>query len=130
MKRSNLHEPTIIFSVSTPERSGSDNEVRSKAVGALLDEFGIKYKVVSGRYEGFIETSFVVNAKHEKLISVLTETAGQSCYLYLDDYRTAFLVNPSGRRRRIGKFVHASHKPAGDYTLDRTQYEDHYYEVI
>ncbi len=128
MKRSNLQTPTIIFSVSLEHRSGSDNRVRSYAVRQLLNAFGIPFKEVEGCYNGFVERSYVVNAKHEKLIRILGEESGQSSYLYLDEYRNAYLidVNDWDIREGIGKFIHTSRKPEGDYTRDGA----HYYEVI
>lgn len=128
MKRSNLQTPTIIFSVSLASRGDRDNRLRSEAVQGLLRSFDVPYKEVEGFYQGDFERSYVVNAKHEKLVRILGEESGQSSYLYLDEYRNAHLidVNDWDIREPIGKWIHSSRKPEGDYTRDGA----HYYEVV
>jgi hypothetical protein len=127
MKRSNLKPPTIIFSVSKAHRSPTDNRVRSEAVRGLLTSFGISYKAVEGRYDDEVERSFVVNAQHEDLIRILAIESLQDTYLYLDEYRNAYLINiPDLTVDPIGKYIHTFRKPEGDYTRDG----EHYYEVV
>ena len=134
MKRSNLHPPTIIFSVSRYERTLYDNNLRSEVLRGLLREFGVHFKDVKGKYNGHLEDSFVVMATHEKLIHELAAIAGQESYLYLDEYRNAYLtpINNSNTgyeyptRERIGRFVLSHPRPEGNYTRDGANY----YEVI
>jgi hypothetical protein len=127
MKRSNLKPHTIIFSVSKAHRIASDNRVRSEAVRGLLTSFGIPYKAVEGKYDDEVERSFVVHGKHEELVRILASESRQDSYLYLDEYRNAYLVGvSSGIRKPIGKYIHTSRKPEGDYTRDG----EHYYEVV
>lgn len=134
MKRVNLHPPTIIFSVSRHDRTLYDNNLRSEVLRGLLREFGVRFKDVKGKYNGQLEDSFVVMAKHEKLIHELAAVAGQDSYLYLDEYRNAYLtmVNDSENgfeypaRERLGQFVLSRTPPEGNYTRDGANY----YEVI
>jgi hypothetical protein len=129
MKLANLKPPTIIFSVFRTERSYYDNNMRSEVLRGLLREFKIGFKDVIGKYGGVIEQSFVVNARHEKLILELTSLAGQDSFLLLDEYRNAYIVDVhTGLRetKPFGRFVHTHLRPEGNYTRDG----EHYYEVI
>jgi hypothetical protein len=94
-----------------------------------MDSFNVSFKLVIGYFAGFQERSYVVSASHEKLVRILCEEAEQDNYLYLDEYRNAYLVDLADNdetRRPIGKWVHSHAVPEGDYTRDG----EHYYEVV
>ena len=131
MKLTNLRPPTIIFSVEKDSSTLQDNRARSYSLRFLLKSFGVPFKEVAGRYKGYYERSFVVHAKHEPLIAALCWAGNQDTYLYLNEYRDAYLTGVTKSydhpaRTHMGKWVHAHSKPEGDYTRDG----EHYYEVI
>ncbi len=94
MKLFRLHQPVIIFSVSTGNNPVVDFE-NSKAVHTWFTNSpgAIKCKPVLGRYNGKCEDSFIVPATEWQAAFTTIVSHNQNTFMYLDEYRNAFLVN-------------------------------------
>lgn len=115
------YEPVIIFSVFQGKNSADNNYTEHQDVQSVLQVKGIKYKEVDGRFNKIYEKALVVNAENETFITEVCKINNQECYLYLDQDRNAYLVNPSTKERNLaGVFKAVESNYEGDYTLDTT----------
>ena len=126
MKKQNLKPAVCIFSVDKYYRTDDRNHEYRRWVVRQLERNDIPYKIVSGKYTGIAEVSYVVLAKYLDYVEQFTYESDQDGFLFVHPDRTVDLIDVDGGAEEIGRLVPAHKKPKGDYTLDSGQY----YEVI
>lgn len=109
----------IIFSVYQGNNPLDDNQNTTK-VRLELFNLGIGFKDAEGVFEGNLEESFIVDAKHEKYVVDFCKQYSQKSYLFSHNDRYTELVDvKSGDRQPIGYLESTLQKPIGvDYTYD------------
>ena len=116
------NEPVAIFSADRAHLSRNENIQRNRNARAMLRDFGLQFKPVTGMYEGETENALaVVVPRNRDLFHVLAIAAkfSQDCVLSLgpNDHghgRKAMIVvpgDPNGNEH-IGTFKHVPHERA------------------
>ena len=128
MKLFKLLPAILIFSVDRDDRGNEKQQQARRWILKIMEQDDVEYKVVSGRYKGITEVSYVVSAKHLAKVKRYCRYADQDGFLYVhtDRYVDWHDSYTDGDVEPIGQLIHVSHKPDGDYTLDGGTY----YEVI
>lgn len=99
----NVHSPCLIFSVFRDSQKLSDNIVASARVKLMLEENGIEYADIFGKYRGCEESSILMSQEHLSLAISIARDHKQETILLLDSDRTAELLYvESGEREHIG----------------------------
>jgi hypothetical protein len=101
----------LIFSVYQPE-IGQVNEFHHSQTEQVLNQMGIPYKVVEGRYKNALELSFIVSAKYRDLVTKLVHTYNQESYLEQVSDGQCFLVYKDGTSEHIGELRSISEEQA------------------
>jgi len=124
----------FVFSVSHKDDSAAHNEFRTGNTIEQLLRADIPFKTVKGVYKGFKETSFVVPAKHEKVVLELATSSNQESILFVNGKSQASLYFIDGDGgflvEKLGTFTEVPREAAlesDNYTFDDV--EEIYYMV-
>ena len=118
MKLFKQHDPAIVFSVAQGNR---DEDADNYRIAALwLDANDVPFKPVSGRYNGWFERGFVINASELGAVKELLLKYNQHSYLLIDEVRKAYDVPVSGDEAEfLGQWQTVGKVNADeDYTYD------------
>lgn len=129
----NLQPTTLIFSAELSTLSDTWNAIHTQRISDMLDDLGLAYKKVIGKYQGISEVSFVVptndSSLRESLVRIMLEKFEQETVLELSPSRQAFLIGKNGETH-IGTWKEVSQDIAEGldaYTYDFK--EGKYYAV-
>jgi len=103
--------PIIIFSIDRPDNTDLKNQCNRLDLIKTLADKHINFKRVRGAFNGRLEVSYIVPARHEKAVRELCAYYRQSCYMLIDQFREAFI------KKRVTK---AEALEYGAYTIDTT----------
>lgn len=112
----------IIFSSISPD-----------TIDSILTKANVKFKHLTGFYEGVKEYSYLIPASKLEVIRDISIKLGEVSYLHLDDRRNATIINfkRDNEGSAIGKLVPVSKSVALNckaYTYDASS--DTYYTTI
>lgn len=115
----NTTQPYIILSVFT-QAPAMINAGHHTEAAELMEQFGIPFTEVEGRFDGQSELGFLVpwTASRELQCLKLAADFGQESVLVIDANRYGYLIAPDGEHiAGLGRYKIVDSEPAGDYTL-------------
>lgn len=101
----------IIFSVTRPDTSTSENFRNHMLAGSLLKSLNVGFQELGGLYKGQAEVSFAVNVPFTALEPTLAEIRkiakryNQDSILYVDNEKNAYVDDLIGSVERVGKYL-------------------------
>lgn len=122
----------FIFSAELSTNTDEQNHKNNMCLIAALKSLKIPFKSLEGMYQGTIEKSYLVEAKHEDLILAFAEVYDQESILFVDALSNASLIylgrdNPEVK---LGKFKQVAYLEAlGRENYTRDVYNNTYWTV-
>ena len=99
-------QPFVIISANTDNQSVVDAFKQSYALKFFLSIRKLPFKVVSGKFDGKIEISFLITGTHDLVAKQIANIFKQKCFLAVDRYREAKLVyTDNSPSRALGYFL-------------------------
>ncbi len=85
-------QPFVIISANTDKQSAVEAFKQSYALKQCLSNYKLPFKVVSGKFDGKIEISFLITGVHDLSAKAIARMFSQKCFLSVDKNREATLV--------------------------------------
>ncbi len=113
-----MYAPKIFLSVESEGIDNRERGLRHRSFNMVLDKLKIKHLMVTGKYNGTQETSYIIadNEQNRKIAMQAMEFYKQECILLLDNEGFGNLLYPDNTEKRIGAMKVKTIKPQGDYT--------------
>ena len=113
-----IKEPFVIISANTDGQTNQQAVMAHLKLKQRLNEIGLVFKVVYGKYQGKTETSFYIPHIGTLTATSLCEEFKQDTFLVVDENReaTLFHINETSPLEKLGYFMVG--EDDDNYTID------------